>query len=51
MSRTPSARLQPGDVIERTDHQGRRLLVVLAVSHRRGGAVQVRATGTSAPSR
>jgi ATP-dependent RNA helicase HelY len=42
------ARLQPGDVIERTNHLGPQLLVVLAVSHRRGGAVKVRATGTSA---
>ncbi len=42
------ARLRPGDVVERIGPRGPRLLVVLAVSHRRGGAVRVRATGTSA---
>ena len=36
--------LRPGDVIERRTPKGRKLLVVLAVSHRRGGAVRVRAT-------
>ena len=36
--------LRPGDVIERRTPHGRRRLVVLAVSHRRGGAVRVRAT-------
>ncbi len=41
-------RLGPGDVIERSDHRDAQLLVVLAVSHRRGGAVKVRATGTNA---
>lgn len=41
-------RLRPGDVIERSTPKGPRLLVVLAVSHRRGGAVRVRATGTAA---
>jgi len=42
------ARLSPGDVVERVGPRGPRLLVVLAVSHRRGGTVRVRATGTSA---
>lgn len=42
------ARLRPGDVVERTGQKGEQLLVVLAVSHRRGGSVRVRATGTSA---
>lgn len=42
------AALSPGDVVERTGPRGPRLLVILAVSHRRGGAVKVRATGTSA---
>ncbi len=41
------ARLRPGDVVERINHLGPQLLVVLAVAHRRGGAVKVRATGTS----
>lgn len=42
------ARLAPGDVVERVGPRGPRLLVVLAVAHRRGGTVKVRATGTSA---
>jgi ATP-dependent RNA helicase HelY len=42
------AQLAPGDVIERDGPRGPRLLVVLAVAHRRGGAVRVRATGVSA---
>lgn len=42
------SKLRPGDVIERSTPKGPRLLVVLAVSHRRGGAVRVRATGTAA---
>jgi ATP-dependent RNA helicase HelY len=41
------ARLRPGDVIERSNSRGAQLLVVLAVSHRRGGAVKVRTTGTA----
>ena len=41
-------RLAPGDVVERVGPRGPRLLVVLSVSHRRGRAVKVRATGTSA---
>lgn len=41
-------RLKPGDVIERGVPRQRQLLVVLAVSNRRGGAVKVRATGTAA---
>lgn len=41
------ARLRPGDVIERSNARGSQLLVVLAVSHRRGGAVKVRTTGTA----
>jgi ATP-dependent RNA helicase HelY len=41
-------RLAPGDVIERVGPRGPRLLVVLAVSHRRGRGVTLRATGTSA---
>ena len=40
--------LRPGDVIERRTPQGRKALVVLAVSHRRGGAVRVRATNQRA---
>jgi ATP-dependent RNA helicase HelY len=40
-------RLEPGDVIERSTPKGARLMVVLAVSHRRGGSVRVRATSTS----
>ncbi len=42
------SRLRPGDVVERTGRAGPQLLVVLAVSHRRGGSVRVRATGSSA---
>jgi ATP-dependent RNA helicase HelY len=34
--------------VERSNQKGAQLLVVLAVSHRRGGSVKVRATGTSA---
>jgi ATP-dependent RNA helicase HelY len=41
-------RLRPGDVVERSNHKGPQLLVVLAVSHRKAGVVKVRATGTSA---
>lgn len=41
------ARLRPGDVVERTNSRGAQLLVVLAVSHRRGGAVKVRATNAA----
>ncbi len=40
-------RLSPGDVIERQTPKGARLMVVLAVSHRRGGSTRVRATSTS----
>ena len=40
--------LRPGDVIERRTPKGHKLLVVLAVSHRRGGAVRVRATNQRA---
>ena len=40
--------LAPGDVVERVGPRGPRLLVVLAVSHRRGRGVKLRATGTSA---
>ena len=40
-------RLKPGDVVERGGPNQRQLLVVLAVSQRRGGAVKVRATGTA----
>jgi ATP-dependent RNA helicase HelY len=40
-------RLSPGDVIERSTPKGTRLMVVLAVSHRRGGSARVRATSTS----
>ncbi len=40
-------RLRPGDVVERSNAKGAQLLVVLAVSHRRGGAVKVRATSTA----
>jgi ATP-dependent RNA helicase HelY len=42
------ARLAPGDVVERVGPRGPRLLVVLAVSQRRGGSTRIRATGTSA---
>ena len=42
------ARLRPGDVVERRGRSGSQLLVVLAVSHRRGGSVRVRATGIAA---
>jgi ATP-dependent RNA helicase HelY len=42
------AALSPGDVVERDGPRGPRLLVVLAVSHRRGGTTRIRATGTSA---
>ncbi len=40
--------LRPGDVVERRTPKGHKLLVVLAVSHRRGGAVRVRATNQRA---
>jgi len=35
--------LRPGDVVERITENGRRLLVIISVSHRKGGAVKVRA--------
>lgn len=41
-------RLRPGDVVERSNHKGPQLLIVLAVSHRKGGITKVRATGTAA---
>jgi ATP-dependent RNA helicase HelY len=40
---TSLASLRPGDVIERPTENGRRLLLVLSVAFRKGGAVRVRA--------
>ncbi len=37
------AALRPGDVVERRTERGRRLLLVLSVAYRKGGAVRVRA--------
>jgi ATP-dependent RNA helicase HelY len=37
------SRLTPGDVVERRTEQGRRLLLVVSVAYRKGGAVRVRA--------